>query len=920
MAVNVAKLKKRAAEFEAKRQFDKALAVYIEMLDVFDQNADELDVALFNRVGDLLLKQGQVADAVDYYERAVDKYAEGGFFNNAIALCNKILRQSPGRSSVYYKLGKISAQKGFKADAKQNFLEYADRMQKSGRMDEAFRALKEFADLCPDQDDIRLMLAEQLSRQERGKEAVEQLQTLFDRYSAEGRAPEAQATLDRIKAIDPAYEPRTTGQQRRQKSDDLVFLDVYGKEAEEAAEAPRAAAPAPAAAPAKAAPKPAPAPAPAPPPAPPQPEAPAIEHGDSDLLGVDFTASVPGVTPTPMGGIETTQLSGLESTNLGDSAPPDDSGTLLDLEPTSFGDSMANIPAIPEPGIEPTAGPAAGAAPEAPEVPTEHDVVPPAWVPHRVPRESASMTPIDFEPIDLDQPAAAQDETIGGDLEFILPDEPRTAPSPRASGEILDEMIPPMLREDRTSSPQVDIGDLEIVSSDDLPPAAAPSFPARPSREVRPSAGVPLMDLAVPEPPVVDHQRISQAQQIPELSLAEELEEAEEPEVPTPADEEAIPEVPPQRARRSTLMAALSVETLAAAVEGAPDDHGLRRQLGEMMLESGNRDGGMRELESAMTGFERGEDLGSAASVADELGRLDPDSVRIQQKRVEYAFRTSDRTRLLSAYLDLGAALLSAGQPDKARSIYQRVLELDPDEVRASEALATIAPPEPPPAPVADASPAAPGMGRRSVAQPPVSAPPQAAARAAAPVTSRPEPEVATDDFVNLGDWLREDDGPKSTRMVTAEEEPTGDEEADFAEMLRKFKQGVAENVDAEDHQSHYDLGVAFKEMGLLDEAIAEFQKALRAPSNRLPTYEALGQCFVDKEQYPVAQAILGRALNENGATDEQLIGVLYLLGRAAEGAGKYEEASGYYQRVFVIDIQFRDVAERLNAVEQTRR
>jgi tetratricopeptide (TPR) repeat protein len=108
--------------------------------------------------------------------------------------------------------------------------------------------------------------------------------------------------------------------------------------------------------------------------------------------------------------------------------------------------------------------------------------------------------------------------------------------------------------------------------------------------------------------------------------------------------------------------------------------------------------------------------------------------------------------------------------------------------------------------------------------------------------------------------------------------------------------------------------------MGLLDEAIAEFQKALRAPSNRLPTYEALGQCFVDKEQYPVAQAILGRALNENGATDEQLIGVLYLLGRAAEGAGKYEEAAGYYQRVFVIDIQFRDVAERLNAVEQARR
>src|ERR1041384_7630195 len=55
--------------------------------------------------------------------------------------------------------------------------------------------------------------------------------------------------------------------------------------------------------------------------------------------------------------------------------------------------------------------------------------------------------------------------------------------------------------------------------------------------------------------------------------------------------------------------------------------------------------------------------------------------------------------------------------------------------------------------------------------------------------------------------------------MVVAEEEPTGDEQADFADMLKKFKQGVAENVDAEDYQSHYDLAIAFKEMGLVDES-----------------------------------------------------------------------------------------------------
>src|SRR5918911_293388 len=223
---NVPKLKKKAAELEQKKQFDKALAVYLEILDQIKGKEEEGDVALYNRVGDLMLRAGNVAQAVDYYERAVDLYAEGGFFNNAIALCNKILRNSPGRSSIYYKLGKISARKGFVSDAKQNFLEYADRMQKTGEFEEAFRALREFADLCPDQDDIRLMLADQLVRKDRKSEAIEQLQSLYEKFQAEGRTTEARATLDRMKAIDPDLEPRLTSNRPTPRSNDLIFLDV----------------------------------------------------------------------------------------------------------------------------------------------------------------------------------------------------------------------------------------------------------------------------------------------------------------------------------------------------------------------------------------------------------------------------------------------------------------------------------------------------------------------------------------------------------------------------------------------------------------------------------------------------------------------------------------------------------------------
>jgi hypothetical protein len=94
----------------------------------------------------------------------------------------------------------------------------------------------------------------------------------------------------------------------------------------------------------------------------------------------------------------------------------------------------------------------------------------------------------------------------------------------------------------------------------------------------------------------------------------------------------------------------------------------------------------------------------------------------------------------------------------------------------------------------------------------------------------------------------------------------------------------------------------------------------LRAPKNRVPTYEALGQCFMEKEQLGMAATILGRAEHEKGVSDDQLVGVLYLLGRCAEARGQRERAADYYQRVFVVDIQFHDVGERMNALENATR
>ncbi|MBI3789950.1 MAG: tetratricopeptide repeat protein, partial [Gemmatimonadetes bacterium] len=439
-------------------------------------------------------------------------------------------------------------------------------------------------------------------------------------------------------------------------------------------------------------------------------------------------------------------------------------------------------------------------------------------------------------------------------------------------------------------------------------PAGIPAFGAEYGIETEPPVKVPegaddieVAFLTPPIVPVVPEKETTSIEEDDMLTAAL-----------TPLASDAIDEPPPP-SRKSTSILARSVDGLAVRVEGDPENWALRRSYAEALLEDGQREEGLRELDTAMVGFEKQEDLSAARSLADEIVQVNPASVRHHQKRVEYCFRLNDRGGLVDAYLELGDALLREGQAEKSRAVYQRVLELQPGNERAQAAIGTIATP---PAPVATETPKRGTTAIRSTTTMKryTGAEPEAAPEPApAPVPA----SGGDDDFLDLGDWLRDDEPTKDTRMIVDEEEPTGDEQADFADMLAKFKQGVAQNVEEEDYDSHYDLGVAYKEMGLLDEAIAEFQKALRGQQHRARAYEALGQCFVDKGHYAVAATILSRAAGEPGVDDAQLVGVLYQLGQTYEALERPADALAAYQRVFAVDITFRDIAERIGSVSK---
>jgi tetratricopeptide (TPR) repeat protein len=1033
---NAAKLKKKAIELEQKKQFDKALALYIQFLQESDGSLDDADISLYNRVGDLMLRTGNASDALNYFEKAVDLYAERGFHNNAIALCNRVLRQAPGRASIYYKLGRISATKGFKSDAKKNFLEYADRMQKTGQIDEAFRALKEFADLCPDQDDIRLMLAEQLTKENRQDEALEQLQKLHDKLDSEGRDAEARATVDRMKSIDPEAVPRVSGSYRPQKSSDLIFLDTSYEDAARStkpAPAPRVPTPAAPRAPTPAAPR--------------IPTPQGRQVSDPDLvvltLGDEPDASIsPAENVALADGLDldapnASDEHGLSLLDVGDALP-----SAEELVPAFEGGAEASSAA------EPSAGTIDFDVPEIPARPVENlvelELPEPASEATHVVSEAAQVEPVAHAPTYGAGPSLAVDyasdlvadvvaplEADGGDLfDFRSP--------PRADVEPFD-VAPSSVLDPDVAFPSFDLGDTSLPSADEItgaslraalgsepaldtefgsldvdlggPPlnerADAESLAASLSGSSTPDVaeGLDLEWPATEEDPGVEvaataEDPTTDADDIGASELAASIDEmivADAAGARAEAVEDtAIGEAPdPEAATLATVEAPVasddlievSVDDLIAAPDEAEESHAVsaaeaadirarstaeleivtapsvgpgptpnralsqaaaaphapveriagweeQRAQAERLLEGGDRAAGIQLLEQVAAELERIGDLERALTIVDELIRLSPDSIRHHQKRVELAFRSNDRAKLTDAYLELGDALFRSGEERKARAVYQRVLELAPDDPRARAAVESVASMSLTGSGSMAVIPTPPGDVRQTAAQLPLRAPngPPAhssstnGARAsngisAPPQSRKPSPldrsAGPNGEFVDLGEWLRSGENPKSTRMVAEEKPPTGDEEADFQEMLKRFKQGVAENVDEEDFESHYDLGVAYKEMGLIDEAVAEFQKALRGHTNRVRSYEALGQCFVEKGQYQVAASVLSRAIALGEGDDHHLVGVLYLLGRAKEELSRDRDALDYYQRVFAVDIEFRDVADRISAIER---
>ncbi len=210
-------------------------------------------------------------------------------------------------------------------------------------------------------------------------------------------------------------------------------------------------------------------------------------------------------------------------------------------------------------------------------------------------------------------------------------------------------------------------------------------------------------------------------------------------------------------------------------------------------------------------------------------------------------------------------------------------------------------------------------------------------AEEAQPAAAAPPPS-----FEDSGDWLDEAEAGKPT--AAPHRAGLFDEEDDFfdlagelveelsreevfqdgvqaeqslEEIVEGFKKGVAEHLSPTDYDTHFNLGIAYREMGLLDEAIGEFQLAAKDPRYLVTSSSMLGLCFLDKGLPELAVKWYRRGMEAPNLAEDDMLGLMYDLGNAYMAMGDMSSAFATFVELYGINTNYRDVVAKIEELRK---
>ena len=929
MAVSRERVVQSAEKYVSRGKIESAIKEYRKLLA---ENPN--DISTLNRVGDLYARINRNSEAIDLFTQIAEQYAEDGFFVKSIAIYKKIIKIDPTLLEVYEQLADLYHRQGLVNEARTQYQVLADYYLKHGRTGQAISIYRRMTELEPDDPSNQVKLAELYQQEGRTAEAMGAYRAIADLMLGHGRGVEAARVYERALDVDAEDLAFVTDAVLKLKEGGHVaaaasFLSLAvdrNPNAERVAkiaglEGRPAAAPEPPAA------------EPPPPEPEPEPEPPAVELLD-DPASIDVSeviAEAEAAVSEPPAAEEAPAPAPPVDLDLDDLEPQafefdldldDDTSSSLVTPPAdmledrgrrgaAWGEPEEPVPAVPEP-----------AAPEA-EPQAEEE---PAAVVGGEPVETGTGT---FE-LDLDL-AGEDPPAIDHDL------LERTAAEVHAHGE---EEVEDLLTE------------AEVLARYGIEEKALERLAELLQREPRNLEGYALMvglhlDAGRHERVVAVAGRMAEiAAEVGDEAIWPDLQERLV-ESGYAVHEEGMPRIEPPVALDAKTAA--EPAELAEPTRPAPiTEEDLDLDLDDDLLVA-------QEPEAPAVEAAVEPEIEPPPEVEEEPPFEEPE---VEEEPPLEEPEVEDEPPLEEPEVEDEPPLEEpppAAPPRQRRDVDSILAQLSGQFLRRKKkpSEASAEPLAPPPEPLPEPPPAAPapppaaggrvdplralGDSLRAEIDDSAAASAEAPPPAAASVGSSPSlddtgvswlDEVAAappadDAFTEDADFF--DLGAELEQELSAEEGIDEDlvvveaGEQSLEEIVEGFKRGVAENLSPEDFDTHYNLGIAYREMGLLDEAIGEFQLAAREPAYLVSCASMLGLCFNEKGLPELAVKWYKRGLEAPGISEDDRAGLLYDLGEALVAAGDRMAAYHTFVDLYGINTNYRDVVARLAELEPVR-
>ncbi|MBI5287252.1 MAG: tetratricopeptide repeat protein, partial [Deltaproteobacteria bacterium] len=355
------------------------------------------------------------------------------------------------------------------------------------------------------------------------------------------------------------------------------------------------------------------------------------------------------------------------------------------------------------------------------------------------------------------------------------------------------------------------------------------------------------------------------------------------------------------------------LEILKRMLEIDPSNTGVRLKFADTLYKKGYGKEALAAYDGALKGLMAMGKLHTAERICKDLRSIAHEEPRFLEVMIEINRHRGDNQELLKLYRELIHVYRDRGQDIKG--LYEKILEIFPHDEEALEALGKKVEPHREVEEVEELTPFLLEVEEVELIPEPVE---ELIPEPVIEVMEDKEKEEKAEFHAGEDEYgfSQELDLDEVLDFLTDSWVSTGDEEGG-KEVFAEFKKGVERQLSREDSETHYNMGIAYMEMGLYDNAVREFKIALKDPDMEFNCYTRLGLNYMAKGDTQQAVEQFLKGLKISWISREERKGLLYELGLAYEKAGRLQDALEAFRTVMEMDPGFREVSIKVDELSR---